>query len=134
MQSHGESSPRAPAGIAIGFEPRVTETHRRTGAQRPDRERLEQELVMYAHKMDVDEELDRLDSHLTRNHRHHRLQRTRRPALGLSHAGAESRSQYGSRRNRRNVETTRAAVDLKVLIEQMRAPKPQNPSLYKSNC
>ena len=32
----------------------------RNSAPRPIRERLEQELVLYAHKMDVDEELDRL--------------------------------------------------------------------------
>ena len=32
----------------------------RSSASTPDPERLEQELVLYAHKMDVDEELDRL--------------------------------------------------------------------------
>jgi uncharacterized protein (TIGR00255 family) len=85
----------------------------------PNQERLEQELVMYAHKMDVDEELDRLDSHLTEianiidstepagRRLDFLMQELNREANTLS-----SKSQ--------DVETTRAAVDLKVLIEQMR--------------
>ena len=35
----------------------------------PDVERLEQELVLYTHKMDVDEELDRLGGHLDESSR-----------------------------------------------------------------
>jgi uncharacterized protein (TIGR00255 family) len=89
------------------------------GGSAPDSARLEQELVMYAHKMDVDEELDRLDSHLVEvaaiidsNEPAGRrldflMQELNREANTLS-----SKSQ--------DVETTRAAVDLKVLIEQMR--------------
>lgn len=85
----------------------------------PNPDRLEQELVMYAHKMDVDEELDRLNSHLveiagiidSKEPAGRRLdflmQELNREANTLS-----SKSQ--------DVETTRAAVDLKVLIEQMR--------------
>jgi len=85
----------------------------------PNPERFEQELVMYAHKMDVDEELDRLDSHLveiagivdSKEPAGRRLdflmQELNREANTLS-----SKSQ--------DVDTTRAAVDLKVLIEQMR--------------
>jgi uncharacterized protein (TIGR00255 family) len=85
----------------------------------PDAERLEQELVMYAHKMDVDEELDRLSGHLdevlsvldTSEPAGRRLdflmQELNREANTLS-----SKSQ--------DVETTRAAVDMKVMIEQMR--------------
>jgi uncharacterized protein (TIGR00255 family) len=84
-----------------------------------DPARLEQELVMYAHKMDVDEELDRLDSHLTeittvlgsKDPAGRRLdflmQELNREANTLS-----SKSQ--------DVETTRAAVDMKVIIEQLR--------------
>jgi uncharacterized protein (TIGR00255 family) len=85
----------------------------------PNNERLEQELVMYAHKMDVDEELDRLESHLTEiagiidskepagRRLDFLMQELNREANTLS-----SKSQ--------DVDTTRAAVDLKVLIEQMR--------------
>lgn len=85
----------------------------------PDTERLEQELVMYAHKMDVDEELDRLSGHLDEvtsvldssepagRRLDFLMQELNREANTLS-----SKSQ--------DVETTRAAVDMKVMIEQMR--------------
>ena len=82
-------------------------------------ERLEQELALIAYKMDVEEELDRLGSHVTEtlsvldaNEPAGRrldflMQEMNREANTLS-----SKSQ--------DVETTRAAVDMKVLIEQMR--------------
>jgi uncharacterized protein (TIGR00255 family) len=85
----------------------------------PDPDRLEQELVMYAHKMDVDEELDRLSGHLEEvtsvidssepagRRLDFLMQELNREANTLS-----SKSQ--------DVETTRAAVDMKVMIEQMR--------------
>jgi len=85
----------------------------------PDKDRLEQELVMYAHKMDVDEELDRLNGHLEEvvsvldssepagRRLDFLMQELNREANTLS-----SKSQ--------DVETTRAAVDMKVSIEQMR--------------
>ncbi len=81
--------------------------------------RLEQELVMLAQKLDVDEELDRLDTHvaevlnvLERDEAVGRrldflMQELNREANTLG-----SKSQDG--------ETTQLAVDLKVLIEQMR--------------
>ncbi|HEX2584251.1 MAG TPA: YicC/YloC family endoribonuclease [Steroidobacteraceae bacterium] len=84
-----------------------------------DQERLEQELVLFAHKMDVDEELDRLASHLTEiraaiastepagRRLDFLMQELNREANTLS-----SKSQ--------DTDTTRAAVELKVLIEQMR--------------
>ena len=84
-----------------------------------DPDRLEQELVLYAHKMDVAEELDRLDSHLTEigtildsdepvgRRLDFLMQELNREANTLS-----SKSQ--------DVETTRAAVEMKVAIEQMR--------------
>jgi uncharacterized protein (TIGR00255 family) len=85
----------------------------------PDPERLEQELVLYSHKMDVDEELDRLGAHLEEvtsvldspepagRRLDFLMQELNREANTLS-----SKSQ--------DTETTRAAVDLKVMIEQMR--------------
>ena len=84
-----------------------------------DNDRLEQELVIFAHKMDVDEELDRLTSHLVEirgaidSHEpagrrlDFLMQELNREANTLS-----SKSQ--------DAETTRAAVELKVIIEQMR--------------
>lgn len=97
---------------------RITERIAQLGVT-PDPERLEQELVLYAHKMDVDEELDRLGGHLQEvtavldsNEPAGRrldflMQELNREANTLS-----SKSQ--------DAETTRAAVDMKVMIEQMR--------------
>ncbi len=108
--------------IAARIRTRVTEriaTLNLGAGSTPDNDRLEQELAMFAHKMDVDEELDRLDSHLTEiasiidstepagRRLDFLMQELNREANTLS-----SKSQ--------DVETTRAAVDLKVLIEQMR--------------
>jgi uncharacterized protein (TIGR00255 family) len=85
----------------------------------PDPERLEQELVLYAHKMDVDEELDRLGAHLEEvtsvlsnpepagRRLDFLMQELNREANTLSSKSQDS-------------ETTRAAVDMKVAIEQMR--------------
>jgi uncharacterized protein (TIGR00255 family) len=85
----------------------------------PDPERLEQELVLYAHKMDVDEELDRLMAHLDEvvgvldssepagRRLDFLMQELNREANTLSSKSQDS-------------ETTRAAVDMKVMIEQMR--------------
>ena len=82
-------------------------------------DRLEQELVMLAQKLDVEEELDRLDTHVTevlnvleRDEAVGRrldflMQELNREANTLG-----SKSQDG--------QTTQLAVDLKVLIEQMR--------------
>ena len=82
-------------------------------------ERLEQELVLLAMKLDVDEEIDRLRGHVAEVRKaleSHEpagrrldflMQELNREANTLS-----SKSQ--------DIETTRAAVDMKVLIEQMR--------------
>jgi len=81
--------------------------------------RLEQELVMLAQKLDVDEELDRLDTHvaevgnvLERDEAVGRrldflMQELNREANTLGSKSQDSR-------------TTQQAIDLKVLIEQMR--------------
>ncbi|GLS27151.1 YicC/YloC family endoribonuclease [Marinibactrum halimedae] len=84
-----------------------------------DKERLEQEIVYLANKSDVDEELDRLDTHVTevRNCLKQKggigrrldflMQELNREANTLSSKATVS-------------DTTQAAVELKVLIEQMR--------------
>lgn len=84
-----------------------------------DHERLEQELVLMAQKADVDEELDRLETHLAeirrvlkRNEPIGRrmdflMQELNREANTLSSKSIAS-------------DTTNSAVELKVLIEQMR--------------
>jgi uncharacterized protein (TIGR00255 family) len=84
-----------------------------------DRDRLEQELVMLAQRMDVDEELDRLDTHLKEITEV--LARDepvgRRLDFLMQELNREANT-LGSKSG--DVETTQAAVDLKVLIEQMR--------------
>lgn len=84
-----------------------------------DPDRLEQEIVLLAHKADVDEELDRLDTHVIEVKRSMKqdeslgrrldflMQELNREANTLSSKSIVS-------------ETTQAAVELKVLIEQMR--------------
>lgn len=85
----------------------------------PDVDRLEQELVYAAQKADVDEELDRLDTHLNEVRRilnkggscgrrlDFLMQELNREANTLSSKSLTA-------------DTTLAAVELKVLIEQMR--------------
>ena len=84
-----------------------------------DQGRLEQELVYMAQKADVDEELDRLDAHISEVRRtlekggpcgrrlDFLMQEFNREANTLSSKSTSS-------------DTTRSAVELKVLIEQMR--------------
>jgi uncharacterized protein (TIGR00255 family) len=84
-----------------------------------DTQRLEQELVLFAQRVDVSEELDRLAMHIAEVRRVLRdsgavgrrldflMQEMNREANTLSSKSVDT-------------ETTRAAVDLKVLVEQMR--------------
>ncbi len=85
----------------------------------PDNDRLEQELVLLAQKMDVAEELDRLDSHVAEF----------RQALGRDEAVGRRLDFLLQEFNReantlasksQDAAMTSAAVELKVLIEQMR--------------
>ncbi|MBZ2189063.1 YicC family protein [Alcanivorax sp. JB21] len=85
----------------------------------PDPERLEQELVLLAQKMDVAEELDRLEAHVTE---------VRRALTEGGHVGRRldflmqelNREANTLASKSVDTETTQAAVELKVLIEQMR--------------
>jgi uncharacterized protein (TIGR00255 family) len=86
---------------------------------RVDPDRLEQELALLAQKIDIDEELDRLDAHVGETRRvvdrdepvgrrlDFLMQEFNREANTLGSKSADS-------------ETTAVAVELKVLIEQMR--------------
>ncbi|MCP3999854.1 MAG: YicC family protein [Gammaproteobacteria bacterium] len=84
-----------------------------------DNDRLEQELVMLAQKMDVAEELDRLDAHVEETRAAFNMEGAvgRRLDFLMQEFNREANT-LGSKSA--DPETTKAAVDLKVLIEQMR--------------
>ncbi len=84
-----------------------------------DPARLEVELALIAQKIDVDEELDRLDSHLVeiRSALKSKKPVGRRLDFLMQELNREANT-LGSKSA--DAETTKAAVDLKVLIEQMR--------------
>jgi uncharacterized protein (TIGR00255 family) len=84
-----------------------------------DAERFEQELVLILQRADVDEELDRLDGHIIE---------IRRVIGGTEAAGRRldflmqelNREANTLSSKSQELDTTRLAVDMKVLIEQMR--------------
>jgi uncharacterized protein (TIGR00255 family) len=84
-----------------------------------DSSRVEQELVLLAQKMDVDEEIDRLFSHVkeTRSILKKGGAQGRRLDFMMQEFNREANT-LGSKSI--NVDTTNAAIELKVLIEQMR--------------
>jgi uncharacterized protein (TIGR00255 family) len=106
--------------------PEVLEAGRTKQRERIDRleveadpARLEVELALIAQKLDVDEELDRLDSHLAevRDIVARDEPVGRRLDFLMQELNREANT-LGSKSN--DTETTRASVELKVLIEQMR--------------
>ena len=84
-----------------------------------DPARLEVELALIAQKLDVDEELDRLESHVTEIRHALAAQEPvgRRLDFLMQELNREANT-LGSKSA--DAETTKAAVELKVLIEQMR--------------
>jgi uncharacterized protein (TIGR00255 family) len=115
--------------IAAAVRARMPEVLESTRARQRDRlskleldadpDRLEVELALVAQKLDVDEELDRLESHV----------REIRDSLATDEPVGRRLDFLMQELNREantlgsksaDTETTRAAVDLKVLIEQMR--------------
>ncbi|MDP1932615.1 MAG: YicC/YloC family endoribonuclease [Gammaproteobacteria bacterium] len=84
-----------------------------------DPARLEQEIVIYAQKCDIDEELDRLETHLNEVERVLRLAEP--SGRRLDFLMQELNREANTLSSKSIVaETTLNAVDLKVLIEQMR--------------
>lgn len=84
-----------------------------------DPERLEQEIALLAQKADVDEELDRLDTHVLEVKRS--LKQTDSLGRQLDFLMQELNREANTLSSKSIVsETTQAAVALKVLIEQMR--------------
>lgn len=85
----------------------------------PDTNRLEQELVFQAQRLDVDEELDRLEAHLKEVESV--LQKDEAIGRRLDFLMQELNREANTLASKSNdAETTRSAVDLKVWIEQMR--------------
>jgi len=84
-----------------------------------DDARLEQEAAVLVQKMDVDEEMDRLAVHLDEVRRNMQADKPvgRRLDFLMQELNREANT-LGSKSI--NIDTTRASVDLKVLIEQMR--------------
>jgi uncharacterized protein (TIGR00255 family) len=81
--------------------------------------RLEQELVLFAQKMDVDEELDRLESHITaiRDAFKGKAAIGRRLDFLMQECTREANTLASKSQG---IATTATAVELKVLVEQMR--------------
>lgn len=84
-----------------------------------DPARLEQEMVLLAHKSDVDEELDRLNTHVTEVER---VLNTREPIGRRLDFLLQELNREANTLSSKSivVETTFGAVELKVLIEQIR--------------
>lgn len=82
-------------------------------------DRLEQELAVLAQRLDVDEEIDRLRGHVIeiRNTFAAREPAGRRLDFLMQELNREANTLSSKSQD---IETTRAAVDMKVLIEQMR--------------
>jgi uncharacterized protein (TIGR00255 family) len=109
--------PRVPAAIAA-YEQKLA-ARLRDAMQNGDDERIRQELALFATKIDVDEELSRLASHLTEMRRI------------LTHGGAVGKrldflmqelNREANTLGAKSVdaEVTRNAMEMKIIIEQMR--------------
>lgn len=87
--------------------------------QTPDNERLHQEVALFAQKIDVDEELDRLESHLSEVERVVNTGGAAGKRLDfLMQELLREANTLGSKSV--SLELSQTSVDLKVLIEQMR--------------
>jgi uncharacterized protein (TIGR00255 family) len=106
--------PEAQARIGQRFTERVLELKAQV-----DPERIEQEIALLLQRFDVAEELDRLTGH---------IEETRRTLTGTEPAGRRldflmqefNREANTLSSKSQDLETTRMAVEMKVLIEQMR--------------
>ena len=85
----------------------------------PDQDRIEQELVLLAQKMDVDEEMDRLDGHVQEVRR---VLAQREPVGRRLDFLMQEMTREANTLGSKSVDkqTTAISIELKVLIEQMR--------------
>jgi len=115
--------------LVVGVRARLPEVHARMRTRLSERlaeltasvdaERVEQELALLLQRLDVDEELERLAGHISEVRR----------VIGASEPAGRRLDFLMQELNReantlssksQDLETTRSAVDMKVLIEQMR--------------
>lgn len=110
-------APRIPAAVAA-FEEKLS-ARLAAALQISDNDRLHQEIALFASKIDVDEELSRLSTHLTEMRR----VLTQGGAVGkrldfLMQELHREANTLGSKSV--DTEVSRASMDMKLLIEQMR--------------
>lgn len=118
MQGHVASAKKRMPEVLLLIRNRLRDRVAEAVAQ-PDYDRLEQELVLLTQKLDIDEELDRLETHITEVKRvleqkdpvgrrlDFLMQELHREANTLGSKSADK-------------EITQISIELKVLIEQMR--------------
>jgi uncharacterized protein (TIGR00255 family) len=111
--------PAIRSGQRTKLQARLADLGQPAGGASLEPGRLEQELVLWLQKLDVDEELDRLDSHVVEIRRvlDQREPVGRRLDFLLQEFNREANT-LGSKSV--DVRTSQAAVDLKVLIDQVR--------------
>jgi uncharacterized protein (TIGR00255 family) len=104
--------------VRVRIRARLLERLQQVPAE-PNPDRLEQEIVFLLQRMDVDEELERLQSHVAEARK---VMRSGEPAgRRLDFLMQEFNREANTLSSKsQDSETTRAAVDMKVLIEQMR--------------
>ena len=106
--------PRILQGVKDRLRARLVEV-----SQELDEGRLEQEMALLAQRLDVDEEMDRLLTHL--DEVENVLKRTEPVGRRLDFLMQELNREANTLASKSNdVEVTRVGVELKVLIEQMR--------------
>ncbi len=112
--SAGKRMPEVLLLIRNKLNDRITEL-----VAQPDFDRLEQELVLLAQKLDITEELDRLETHITEVLRVLKQKDPvgRRLDFLMQELNREANT-LGSKST--DKEMTKIAIELKVLIEQMR--------------
>jgi uncharacterized protein (TIGR00255 family) len=114
IQSASQRIPQVLLLIRNKLKDRITEL-----VAQPDFDRLEQELVILAQKLDISEEMDRLDTHITEVLRalNQKEPVGRRLDFLMQELNREANT-LGSKST--DKEMTQIAIELKVLIEQMR--------------
>ena len=112
-----EVMPHVPAAIAA-YEARLT-SRLREAMQGGEDERIRQEITLFASKIDVDEELSRLESHLTEMRRI--LKKGGATGKRLDFLMQELNREANTLGSKSvDAEVSRSAMEMKILIEQMR--------------